>query len=512
MISQITTLSHFGATPHRILIEIDVYAGLPGITIVGLPSKAIEESRERIRSAIRNSGLEFPPRKITVNLAPADVAKTGTNFDLAIAVGILAATEQIPQQNNSFCFVAELALDGSFRSAQDSLASVLSAEQAGFKTIVIDPETEIDIDLGNNIQILQPKNLRSLYLHLIGEEPIQPRVYSSLQPKKVGARSEPEVEFSHIKGQATAKRALQIAAAGRHNLLLIGPPGVGKSLLAHSLPSILPPASSEEIREICYIHSLAGLEPPQPLSSRPFRMPHHSTSQHALVGGGSKPRPGEISLAHNGVLFLDELPEFTRQSLEALRQPIEDGQVTIARTLLTATFPARAQVIAAMNPCPCGYFGSSQRNCSCSINQISHYQKRVSGPLLDRFDMIVHLDTEAYDVQNTSYIAAEAGLAARTVESAYYRQQIRFSKIPDQRILANADIPYDKLTEFLHTSEPALAFLQGASDKLQLSPRSIQRSQRVARTIADIEDNDSVRIEHFAEALAYKRPITGLNG
>jgi len=510
MISQITTLSHFGATPHRILIEIDVYAGLPGITIVGLPSKAIEESRERIRSAIRNSGLEFPPRKITVNLAPADIAKTGTNFDLAIAVGILAATEQIPQQDNSFCFVAELALDGSFRPAQDSLASLLSAEQAGFTTIVIDPETEVDIDLGKDLQILQPQNLRALYLHLIGEEPIQPRVYAAKSDKKAVSRPDSEVDFNQIRGQAVAKRALQIAAAGRHNLLLIGPPGVGKSLLAHSLPGILPPATTEEIREICYIHSLAGLEPPQPLRSRPFRMPHHSTSQHALVGGGSRPRPGEISLAHNGVLFLDELPEFTRQSLEALRQPIEDGQVTIARTILTATFPARAQVIAAMNPCPCGYYGSTNKNCSCSLSQISHYQKRISGPLLDRFDMIIHLDSEAYDVHNTSNTTNSTDTAVDAVGSAYRSQAIRFSKLPGHRILANADIPYDQLTDLLNTNQAALDFLQTAADKLQLSPRSIQRSQRVARTIADLDNNAAVECGHFAEAIAYKRLLTAI--
>lgn len=501
MIAQTQTLAHHGAQPHPITIETDVFAGLPGITIVGLPSKSIEESRERIRSAIRNSGLEFPPRKVTINLAPADVAKTGINCDLAIAVGILIATKQIENPSTGICFVAELALDGSLRPTQDCLASVLSAKRAGFTTVVIDPLTDIDIPKLDDLTVLRAHTLREVYLHMLGETALQPWKPTQTQPPHINKRDWSDAgQFHHIRGQLTAKRALQIAAAGRHNLLMIGPPGVGKTLLAHSLPELLPQADLEEAKEIYYIHSLAGERPPTPFGARPFRTPHHNASQHALIGGGSRPRPGEISLAHRGVLFLDELPEFPRATLEALRQPIESGEVHIARTSMSAVFPAQALIVAAMNPCPCGHYASSQQACSCSIPRVQNYQKRISGPLLDRFDLIVYLEAEPIDVKYTTSHTSTRLVRAQ-IKQAITEQSKRFSQLP---IKSNSEIGFKYMQEMVTLAPEAERLLNSLIGQVDINQRSLQRIQRVARTIADLDGSKIVHKHHLAEAIHYK--------
>lgn len=502
MLARTHTLTHHGAKPHRITIETDIFAGLPGISLVGLPTKSVEESRERLRSAIRNSGLEFPMRKIVLNLAPADTAKHGTGFELAMAIGILIASKQIPEQANTILFAAELSLDGTLRPARDIIASMIAAHQIDCQTLVIAHDAPVLPDTINPaVTIVRIKTLRELYRWLIGETP-QP---NHAAPQYMVDNKTSQIDFSSIKGLRTPKRALEIAAAGEHNVLLIGPPGSGKTLLAHAFTSILPDLQTDELSEVTYLHGMYSANF-RHMTTRPMRSPHHTASDVALVGGGQIPKPGEVTLAHNGVLFLDELPEFRRSVLEALRQPIEDGEVHISRAQTALTYPANFILLAAMNPCPCGYHGSIQQGCSCTPASVARYQGRISGPLLDRFDMVCFITepSMASPLEAISEIVDSNTLRNRVIKARTTQAQ-RFNL---ESFATNSNIPAQRLASSCQASKKAQELLETALTRHHISQRGAARALKVARTIADLEGSACIEVDHLAEALQFRNGLS----
>ena len=509
MLAKVLSAAIVGLDAVPIEVEVDIAAqGLPSFTIVGLPDKAVEEARERVRSALKNSGADFPAKRITVNLAPADLPKEGPSYDLPIAVGLLIASGQLQADITNSLFMGELALDGRVRRTNGVLPIALLARDSHMQNIYVPHSNAKEASYIKDINIFPVDNLGKLYLHLSKQSPISQQPYSPLTITHNNQSF--DYDMKDIKGQEKAKRALEIAAAGAHNLLFKGPPGSGKTLLARTAPSILPLLTFSEMIEITKIYSISGLLSEMGVvTKRPFRAPHHTTSHVGLIGGGTIPRPGEVSLAHRGILFLDEFPEFPRPVLEALRQPLEDGMVAIARSQGRVTFPARFMLIAAQNPCPCGYLGDNSHECTCNPGQIIRYQKKISGPLVDRIDLHVDIPavkTEKLTAKDTEGNETSATIRIR-VQHARDRQTIRFK---DTNLSSNADMTSRDIKVFCPLSDECINLLRLAVDKLHLSARSYYRTIKVARTIADLAKSEEITKDHLAEALQYRPRQEGL--
>lgn len=501
MLASVHSCAVVGLDGVIVQVEIDTGQGLPGMDIVGLPDSAVQESRQRVQAAVKNAGLNYPRRRLVVNLAPATVRKEGPTYDLPIAVGVLIYSGLLPPEAaQDALFVGELSLDGTVRHARGILPMAAVARQEGFKRIFVPKCDAAEAALIPDLEVYPIESLAQLYAHMTGQIQIQPHPPVSVQ------EIEPAVttDFSDIRGQEHVKRSLEVAAAGSHNMMMIGPPGSGKTLLARALPAILPRMTIDEALDVTRIYSVADQLPPDiPLiRTRPFRAPHHTISHAGLVGGGNNPHPGEISLAHRGVLFLDELPEFGPRVLEVLRQPIEDKVVTISRAQGSFTFPANFMMVSAMNPCPCGYYGDPQKACTCSSATVTKYQKRISGPLLDRIDIHIQVPRVDYEKLSDRRQGEPSRVVRERVEAARDRQRKRFAEIPG--VSANADMRPAEVHQFCELDAACSSLMKTAMRQLQLSARAYHRVLKLARTIADLGGCDRISPAHLAEALQYR--------
>lgn len=499
MFAKAKSLGIFGMDSFSVVVEADLSKGLPRFDIVGLPDAAVKESRERVRASIKNCKFEFPVSRITVNIAPADIKKEGPIYDLPILIAVLKATKQIRGSIEDYAFVGELSLDGEIRACTGILPMLLKAKEENIKAVFVPYKNRAEASVVNGVDVFPARNIQEVILHLSGEAPIEP---CFTEAEFLETENE-MLDFSDVKGQADAKKALEIAAAGGHNCIMVGPPGTGKSMLAKRLPSILPEMSFEEQLETTKLYSIAGELPKsvQLITKRPFRSPHHTVSAQGLAGGGQTPRPGEISLAHNGVMFMDEFPEFDRRAKESLRQPLEDGKITIVRSSGTVSYPSNIMVVAAMNPCPCGYFGHPTKECTCTDAAKKRYRDKVSGPILDRIDIHIEVEPVDYDKLSSKEKEESSAEIRKRVNKAREIQRKRFA---GTGIACNAKMSPKMTKEYCVLSEEASSLLKLSFERLGLSARAYDKILRIARTIADLEESEGIETAHVAQAIQYR--------